>query len=448
MPEGTGKVAFATSLISYLTIFASFGVSTYGVRAIAQVRDNKLELSKRVHEILFINFIGLILSYIMLFVSLAIIDELKSEYILFLISSLSIIFTIVGVEWLYKGLEEYKYITTRTIVVRTILLLLTFLLVRTESDYLIFAAISVLSAVGSGVINLINLKNKIYIGYLRKYQIKQHIKPMFFLFLTSLAITIYTNTDAAMLGLLKGNVEVGYYNAAVRIKSILLAVVTSLGVVLLPRLSYFLSNNLNKEFNDSLNNSMAFIFVISLPAMLLLLIYSPNIILILAGNEYYNSILPLQILAPTIVIVGITNILGIQLLLPKGRELSLLLTVSIGAILNILLNLSLIPSYAEVGTSVSNLITELVILLAQIAITWEYRSILFAKIQYIKIIVALLVSIIISYNISNYLTNDMIGNLLISAIIFIFAYLALLFTLKERFAITSYLQLKSKYLKK
>lgn len=432
-PEGTGKVAFATSFITYFIMLSSFGVASYGVRAIAQVRDNKDELSKVTQEILFINLIMMSIAYVIFFISLAFSDKLGREKELLNITSLLIIFTILGIEWFYKGIEQYQYITIRTILFRFVALVATFVFVNSKSDYIIFALISMVAVVGSGILNMINVRKCIYFKWYSGYEFKKHLKPMFLLFLTSFAIAVYTNTDATMLGFLKTDSDVGYYNAAVRIKAILLSVVTSLGIVLLPRLSYYIQHNMMNEFNLALNKSMNFIMLIAFPAAVFFALFARETILILAGNAYMDAVLPLQIIMFTIIFIGITNILGIQILLPLKRDGALLISVLGGAIFNIGLNLFFIPKLGATGAAISTTIAELIVLILQCVFVKEYLKILFFGIQYLKIVVAILASAIMSQMTVSFVSGPIFFILILATVIFFGTYLILLILLKEKF---------------
>lgn len=432
-PEGTGKVAFATSFITYFIMLSSFGVTSYGVRAIAQVRDNKDELSKVTQEILFINLIMMSAAYVIFFVSLAFFDKLGQEKELLNITSLLIVFTILGIEWFYKGIEQYQYITIRTILFRLAALVATFIFVNSKSDYIIFALISMVAVVGSGILNMINARRYIYFKRYSEYEFRKHLKPMFLLFLTSFSIAVYTNTDATMLGFLKTDADVGYYNAAVRVKAILLSVVTSLGIVLLPRLSYYIQHNMMNEFNLALNKSVNFIMLMALPIATFFALFAKETILILAGNAYMEAVLPLQIIMFTIIFIGITNILGIQILLPLKRDGALLVSVLGGAIINIGLNLFFIPKLGATGAAISTTLAELVVLILQCVFVKEYLKVLFLNIQYFKIIGAILVSVIIAKMAVGFVGGSIFLALILAAMIFFGTYLILLMLLKEKF---------------
>ena len=244
MPSGTGRVTFATSLISYFSIFAQLGIPTYGIRACAQVRDDRAKLSKTVHELLIINLIMSFFVYIFLGVALVTVPRLFEDRILYIIISSTILLNVIGMEWLYKGLEKYSYITIRSIIFKFIALIAMFVFVHKKDDYIIYGAISIFAASASNILNIIHARKYIYFSFIGHYDLRKHLKAVLVFFAMSCATTIYTNLDTVMLGFMKSDIDVGYYNAAVKIKVILVQVVASLGGVLLPRCSYYVEKGM------------------------------------------------------------------------------------------------------------------------------------------------------------------------------------------------------------
>ena len=447
LPEGTGKVAFALSIVSYFTLFASFGVATYGIRAIAQVRDDKDRLSKTMHELLFINIISMIIVYIALAIAILVVPKFAMEKELFWVTSLFILFTIVGVEWLYKGLEKYQYITVRTIVFKIASLFLVFLFVKEKSDYILFAFISIFAIVGSGVLNLINSRKLINYTLYSEYEFKKHLKPMFVLFLTSMAIAIYTSLDEGLLGLLSSPEQVGYYNAAVRVKGILFTLITSLGVVLLPRLSYYVENHMETEFHEALAKSTNFIIVIAASVVIFFTLFAKETILILAGENYVASIIPLQIVVWALILSAITNILGIQILLPLKKDKQLLFSVLCAATVDVIANFLLVPKLAAVGTALSVIAAELSVLIVQIIILRQYIKILFSGLQLHKIIIALLIAIACALFVREIVVNtSTLIIFLCSSSVFFLAYFIILLLLKEKFIMYVYHTIYTKFI--
>jgi len=446
-PIGTGKVAFAYSIVAYFSIMAAFGVANYGIRACAQVRDDKEKLSKTVHEILVINIILMALVYVIYLAGVFFVPEMQAERKLFLISGLNIIFTIVGVEWLYRGVEQYFYITLRSIIFKLIAFVLIFTCVKTSDDYVIYAFIIIFATVGSGVVNLYKLKDVIYLKRFAEYDFKKHIKPMTTFFIITIAVAFYVNVSVALLGFMKGNAEVGYYNAAYRIKDVMVSIITSLGAVLLPRLSYYIENNLQDKFNGIIEKSMQFIFVISLPLVIFCIIFAKTAVFILAGPAYAGSVVPLQILSIIIFIVGVSNLTGIQMLIPLRQEKFLCYSVIWAAVINMALNIVLIPRYGAVGTAISVAVAEISILLIQVFVLRMYGKILFGKVSFGKIISSLVLATALALCITRYFKYNEIIVFLISASVFFITYFLMLLLMKETFVFTTWRQIKNKLIK-
>ena len=365
LAEGTGRVAFATSIISYFSLFAQLGIPTYGIRACAQVRDNKKELTRTVHELVIISLITTTISYIVLLLTIAMIPRFQEEKRLLLIISTGIILSVFGVEWLYKGLELYSYITIRSIIFKFIALIAMFLMVRTKDDYLQYGFITVLAANASNILNLVNA-NK-YIGFrpLEQYDLKRHWRPVVIFFAMACASTIYTHLDVVMLGFMKTNTDVGYYNAAVKIKTVLVSIVTSLGAVVLPRASYYVENDQMEEFWRICKKALTFVILLATPLTIYFIMFARDGVLFLSGDAFESSVVPMQIIMPTLILIGITNILGIQILVPTGREKIVLYSEVAGAVTDVIINAALIPSMASTGAAIGTLLAEAVVLVVQ-----------------------------------------------------------------------------------
>lgn len=248
LPIGTGKVSFATSIVSYFTLFAQLGIPTYGIRACAKVRDNREELSKMVQELFIINLMMSALAYVVYFAAIYYVPRFRQDKDLFLIVGLTIFFNAIGMEWLYKALEQYTYITVRSIIFKFIAIVAMFLMVHEQSDYVIYGGISILASSASNIFNFFHIHRYVNIKPVGHYNFKKHLKAIVIFFAMSCATTIYTHLDTVMLGFIRTDADVGYYNAAVKIKTILVSIVTSLGVVLLPRASYYVEHSMMDEF--------------------------------------------------------------------------------------------------------------------------------------------------------------------------------------------------------
>lgn len=430
LPVGTGKVSFATSLINYFTMFAQLGIPTYGIRRCAQVRDDKMELTRVTHELLFINLIMSVVSYAILFAALAFVPRLEGDRTLYLIVSLNIIFTCIGIEWMYKGLEQYTYITVRSIIFKFIALVAMFLFIHAKSDYVIYGGISIFAASASSVLNFINARKYIYMKPVGGYHLKRHMKPVLIFFAMSVATTIYTNLDQVMLGFMKTDTDVGYYNAAVKIKTVLLGVVTSLGSVLLPRASYYIEHGEMSEFHRISVKALNFVMLIACPLTLYFMLFAKQGIYFLSGPAYTGAIAPMQLIMPTLIFIGLTNIMGMQILVPMGREKVVLYSEIAGAVTDLVINWLLIPKLASSGASIGTLAAEFVVFLVQYIALRKEITPAFKQIHYFRIIMALILGTAASFwvarlNLGNFVT------LVISAALFMGVYVGYLLLRKE-----------------
>ncbi len=396
LPEGVGKVSFATSVITYFSMFAQMGIPTYGIRACAKVRDDQDKLTKTVHEIFLINLFMSCAAYLFFGIALFSVPRFREEKALFLIISLTIFFNAIGMEWLYKALEQYTYIAVRSIAFKFIGLLAMFALVRRQSDYVIYGGITIVAGVGSNILNFINVHRHISVKPLRGYCFTRHWKGIFTFFAMSVATTVYTNLDTVMLGFMKTDADVGYYNAAVKIKTILVSIVTSLGVVLLPRASYYMEHGLREEFLRITKKALNFVVVAAAPMMLFFMLYAREAIFFLSGDTFAGSVVPMQIIMPTLLLIGMTNIMGIQMLVPMGKERIVLYSEIAGAAVDLIINIALIPRMASAGAAIGTLAAEMIVWIVQYIALRDVVGDAYRSIRYGAVLLGLFLSCVLS----------------------------------------------------
>ena len=446
LPEGTGKVTFATSVITYFAMIAQLGIPTYGIRSCAKVRDNKEELSKTVHEIFLINLIMTIVAYVLVGISIITVPRFYQDKTLFLIISLTIIFNTIGMEWLYKALEQYTYITIRSIIFKFVALIAMFVLVHQKQDYVVYGGITILAASASNVFNFINVHKFITLKPFKNYDLKRHWKAIAVFFAMSCATTVYTNLDSVMLGFMKTDTDVGYYNAAVKIKTILVSIVTSLGVVLLPRASYYIEHDLKDEFYRITNKAIEFATLVAFPMTLYFILFAKEGIFFLSGDAYEGSILPMQIIMPTLILIGYTNIMGIQMLVPLGREKVVLYSEIAGAIVDLILNAILIPKLGASGAAIGTLAAETAVWIVQFYSLKNEVMQAYKRIPYFPICIALVMGSVAALFIKTLSLGNFI-TLLISGCIFFGVYGILLILMKEPLVLEITEQLIAKIVK-
>lgn len=429
-PVGTGKVALATSFIQYFVMFAQLGIPTYGIRAVAKVRNDREKLTKTVHELLIISGITSLIAYIILFALIPTVPKLAAEKPLYYIMSANIFLNCIGMEWMYRGLEQYSYITIRSIIFKFIALVAMFLFIHEQEDYIIYGVTSIIASSLSYVMNFVHARHYIDMKWVGGYDFKPHLRAVAIFLAMSIATTVYTHLDAVMLGFMTSDTDLGYYNAAVKIKTVLVSFVTSLGAVLLPRASYYVETNRMKDFRTISAKALDFVMVAAIPVTVFFVYFARQGIMLLSGDAYMGSIQPMQILMPTIIFIGITNILGIQMLVPLGKEKAVLNSEIVGAVVDLVLNFILIPKYAASGAAIGTLVAELAVLIYQAVTLWSVIRPIIKDISYLKILVATIISMLATFWIPAMGFNNFI-TLLIAAILFFGLYLGYLYLRKE-----------------
>ena len=207
--SGIGIYNFSNSIVSYFSLIAALGISTYAIREGARYRDNKQKITEFSSEVFTINMFSTLVAYLLLFLCLMVFPKLHNYTICILIFGLQIFFVTIGTEWIYQIYESYTYITIRSIAFQILSIILLFIFVRKPGDYLNYAVITVFAAVGSNVLNFIHARQYCHIRIVFHFNLKKHMVPIFILFAVSIASVIYINSDITILGLMKNNYIVG-----------------------------------------------------------------------------------------------------------------------------------------------------------------------------------------------------------------------------------------------
>ena len=393
LPDGIGAVNFLTSIVNYIVLFTSLGIPMYAVREVAKHRDN-IELRNKITvEITALSIALCLLGYIAVWLLAEFVPRISEASALFYILSLSVLFTGIGVNWFYQGIEDFKFITIRAVIIRTLAALSLFLFVKDRGDLLIYGAITVGSTVGNNVINFVHLKKYIRFGQIqwRKLDVVRHLRPAVHIFVLNLIISIYLNLNSVMLGFMQGDEAVGLYTAGNKIAHIVLSVVTSLGVVMIPRCSNLVEAGNMKEFGAVIGKATRLVMCMALPFTVGLMLLATPIIRIFCGESFVEAIPVLYWTAPIIIFIGLTNVIGLQVLYPQGKENIVIWSTLGGAVFNLILNLVLIPLYAEIGAAVATFIAELAVLILQIILGYKYFPLKIKDIKYQSYLVATII---------------------------------------------------------
>ena len=368
LPEGIGAVNFLNSIVGYIVLLTNLGIPMYAVREVAKYRDDKLSRDKTTLELMLLSMVLCVVGYMTVWILAEFVPQIHRQASLFYILSLSILFNTIGVNWFYQGIEDFKFITIRAIIIRTITTAALFIFVRDSSDILIYGIILVGFTVGNNLINFLHLRK--YLNYnlirLKELNVSRHIKPALQVFVLNLITNLSLHLNSIMLGFLSGDEEVGYFTAGTKITHIGLTLISSLGIVLLPRCSNLIQNGDMAGFSSVIRKSLKVTLALSLPMIVGLSILAVPVTLIFCGNEYIPSIPVLYLNAPVILLVSLTNIMGMQVLYPMDRVNIVIASVSIGAAVNMILNFLIVPDYGATGAAVATLIADVTVVVTQL----------------------------------------------------------------------------------
>lgn len=418
LADGIGQVNFFQSIINYIVLLSSIGIPLYAIRESASVRNDKKELSRVCLEIVILHTSLTALGYLAVGIICMTVAKVTVDIPLFLLLSTTIFFNAIGCNWLFQGVEDFKYITIRGIVVRLLAILLLFVFVRTRDDLMWYAGFTVLGTVGGNVFNLWRMRRYIKprlhrLGELRPLR---HLVPSLRIFVLNLIISIYVNLDMVMLGFMKDSTAVGYYTAASKITTVLMGVVSSLGTVMLPRLSNLIHEGRMEEFNRLSRKAIDFVFTFSTPLFIGLIVLAPSLIHLFCGQSYEPAIRTLMIISPVMLIIGLSNVMGIQVLYPQRKENLVIYSTAVGAVINFSLNCLLIPKYAQDGAAIATVVAETGVTLTMSIIGAKYIPFRLFNRQNLIVILASIVMMIPCIIVRNYIVSDTFLLLLIPII--------------------------------
>ena len=384
MADGIGQVNFFQSIISYISLFTCLGIPMYAIREIAKVRDNLEKMTRTTVEILLLHAFLTLFGYIIVAAICMTVAKVQTDIPLFLILSVSIFFTAIGCEWFYQGIEDFKYVAIRGIVVKTVSVLLLFLLVKSKEDILWYGAYTVFGVLGGNIFNFIRLRKYLhrdFVGFSKLHPFK-HLKPALHIFVFNVIASIYLQLNNVLLGFMKDAEAVGYFTAATKLMVIAVGLSSALGTVMMPRTSNLVAENKMNEFKELVQKSYDFIIASTIPLTIGLMFVSPYIILVLCGVNFTPAILTSQIIALNVLMIGVSNVLGMQILYPMNQINIVILSISIGAITNLLLNLILIPRYGHNGTAIAYMLAETLVSISMFCFGRKYIPVHIFKKEY------------------------------------------------------------------
>lgn len=430
--ENIGIYGYTVSVVTYFILFGTLGVSMYGQREIAYKGEDKKARSKAFYEIVILRTVTLSISIILFYLIYGRSGEYAIYYKILIIQMIGYMFDI---SWLFQGMEEFDKTVVRNVVVKAISLVLTFTVVKTEGDLWKYFVIFTSAELIGNMTLWVYLPKYLQKVKIKELEIKKHMKPILSLFIPQIAIQIYTVLDKVMIGeITKNMTEVGYYDQAQKIVTATLTVVSALQIVMNSRIANAYSVKDEKEIKLCLEKSFNFVWFLAIPMMFGMMGIATKFVPWFYGEGFDGVSSILIATAPIVLIMGLNGITGTQYLVQTGKQNIFTKSVTIGAIVNIILNIILIKYFGAIGAAIASIIAEIVILGTQL----KYVKQQFSIIHILKLSIKCLISGIIMYIVVNLLSHYLsvgIINTAIEIIAGVVVYLVMLLLLKYQFLI-------------
>jgi O-antigen/teichoic acid export membrane protein len=348
-----GKYFFVDALTQYFIVFAAVGIPFYGIREIAKVKNDNRGRSKLVVELLTIQItLSLLVSAVYVVIHYFI-PALENESRLVQIACLGIISTSFLMEWFYQGIENFTYITGRSLIIKSLSVASILLLVKNADDYLIYYLLTTLVILFNAGLNFVNYLKNYHSSFEGSLDIKKHIKPLLILFSINISVSIYAMLDTIILGLLTNTENVSFYNVPLKLAKIYWTVVNGAGMVLIPRIaSYFVDQDM-AGIQLIMQKSISVVFLLAIPFCFFCMVFPTEILQVISGSKYLHAANALRVLSIVPLIIAVCNVCGTQFLMPIGQEKSILYGTLIGLTVSLLLNFCLIPYLKFMGAAIA-----------------------------------------------------------------------------------------------
>jgi len=358
-----GRYSFADSIIQYALILSSLGAAGYAIREGARIRDNKMKITEFSSEIFTINLISLAISTIILCFLLFASERVSRERLLISILSINVFANIFGRDWINSIYEDYLYITLRYIIFQILAMIAMLTFIRSPEDVTKYAVIVVFGNAGAQFTNIIHTCKVVPLRIKFSKDLLKHLKPILYMFCISVASVIYINSDITILGYFKSDEDVGIYYMVGKVYTIVKALINAVIMVTIPRLSYYVGNHDKEKYQQLLSSLRDYLYTLIIPVTVGMFMLSGNILKIIGGNEFASGIQALRILSIAMLFAVFACFYAQSILIPNRKEKIFFFATVTSAVVNIGLNLVIIPYLGVNGAALTTLISEIIVVI-------------------------------------------------------------------------------------
>ncbi len=368
--EIIGDISYTQNYVVYFVAFVSSGLPTYGIREIAKIKNNREDSNKLFSELFLLNAVFTSIAIIAYFIFINVGSGLYSDIKLAYLFALLIILNYINVDWFYTGIEEFKFISIRSLIVKIILFICLLIFVRNRNDVYNYAIILCLGTGLNSVFNIIYIRKFVRLIF-KNLNLIQHLPIIGILALNVFLDSLYSKSDITLLGIIKGNADVGIYTYAYKLPDIVMTTCVSVTAVFFPRLVEYYKEN-RSMFLDLINNGISIIFFITIPATLGYAAISNEIFLLLYGEEFKTAVPISCLLSLMIIVKCLGNLLAYQVIFCTGGEKQRIPIYCVAAVMNIILDVVFIPFCGAFGAAIASVFTEVALNVSLIVYEYKY----------------------------------------------------------------------------
>ena len=338
---GIGICNFVDGIVNYFIMFSMMGIATVGVREIASSNGDRSRRNHVFSSLLSLNAITSLLSAIALIAAIFIVPKLYAYKELMGIGVLRLLANFLCMEWLFKGVEDFRYVTLRTVIIKTLYMVSVFVFIRKPEDYVVYYFLLCLTIVANALVNVLYSRRIVSLTF-KGLSFKGMTGPFFLIGLYTVMAAMYTSFNVVFLGFTSTQTQVGYYASATKIFGMVIALFTAFTAVMLPRMSAVLASGQEDEFKRIVGKVLRVLFSLGVPVVLLMEAEAGDIIRIISGKGFEGAITPMRIIAPLIIIIGLEQVYVLQTMMPKKFDREIMVNSIIGAVVGVGLNVLLV----------------------------------------------------------------------------------------------------------
>ena len=430
--KGIGIYSYTLSIVTYFILIGALGTNMYAQREMACYQDDVEGRSKTFKELFYIRLCSFSITAIVFFLCFCISNEYDIYYRILL---LEIFANMIDITWFYQGMENFKKVVVKNLLIKCISIFSIFIFIRSKNDVWIYVLIYVLSNLIGNLSLWLDLKK--YLIKVKKINLKKHFRPMLSLIVPQIAMSIYNVLDKTMIGLLAKDIsEVGYYEQSQKITRLAVTIVTALGTVMIPRISNVNSKGDTKKLLNYIYSSFNLVWFLSIPITFGLIVTADNFVPWFFGKEFEKVALLIKVCSPIAIFIGLANVMGQQYLVSTKRQNQYTYAVVASAIVNFFGNLILIPKYAAIGATISSVFAELVGVCVEIYFIRDVINIKSAFLLSKKYFIAAIIMLVGLMAIDSFFLSSMMSTAIL-VIIGITIYMLVLIILRDTFVITT-----------